>query len=293
MSRILISGIATLDIINSVDGFPHEDDEVRASQQQIRYGGNAANTATVLAQLGHEPYFIGTLADDMAGHFIADELAQRHIILCNPQFINGAATPTSYITLNSRNGSRTIVHYRDLPELNFSQFDDIDLNGFNWCHFEGRNCTETVAMMKKVKQQGISMSLEIEKERDHIDDLMPLANCIFFSRPFAKGRGFNNAEQCLQHFARLYPDKLLTCTWGTDGAWGWSQQLLHSPAFIPHKVVDTIGAGDTFNAGIISALLQQYDLTQSDLHQALITACKLAGNKCGQIGFDSIGIQHD
>ncbi|HEY9052481.1 MAG TPA: PfkB family carbohydrate kinase, partial [Gammaproteobacteria bacterium] len=149
MSRILVSGIATLDIINSVDGFPHEDDEVRASQQQVRYGGNAANTATVLAQLGHDLHFISTLADDMAGHFIADELTSRHITISHPQFIIDAATPTSYITLNSRNGSRTIVHYRDLPELSFAKFDAISLDGFNWCHFEGRNCAETLPMMQK------------------------------------------------------------------------------------------------------------------------------------------------
>ncbi len=288
MSRILVSGIATLDIINSVDGFPHEDAEVRASRQQLRCGGNAANTASVLAQLGHDIHFSGTLADDMAGHFIIDALGKHHININNAGIIQGAITPTSYITLNSQNGSRTIVHYRDLAELNFAQFDDIKLDGFNWCHFEGRNCTETLAMMRKVQQRGIYISLEIEKEREHIDELMPIADCIFFSRPFARGRGFNKAEECLLHFAKLYPDKLLTCTWGTEGAWGWSQQLLHSPAFIPARVVDTIGAGDTFNAGIINALLQHHDL-----QQALTQACKLAGYKCGQHNFDLSGLHND
>jgi ketohexokinase len=44
--------------------------------------------------------------------------------------------------------------------------------------------------------------------------------------------------------------------------------------------VDTLGAGDTFNAGIIDSLCRQPDLTI-----ALNHACQLAGKKCGPVGF--------
>ncbi|MGD8712214.1 MAG: carbohydrate kinase, partial [Thiohalophilus sp.] len=40
MSRILTTGIATLDIINQVDHYPAEDEELRAELQSIRCGGN-------------------------------------------------------------------------------------------------------------------------------------------------------------------------------------------------------------------------------------------------------------
>ncbi|VAX01070.1 hypothetical protein MNBD_GAMMA19-1040, partial [hydrothermal vent metagenome] len=54
MARVLVVGIATLDIINTVDDYPEEDTEVRASTQVMRRGGNACNTAVVLQQLGHQ-----------------------------------------------------------------------------------------------------------------------------------------------------------------------------------------------------------------------------------------------
>ena len=38
MATILAIGIATLDIINSVDGYPREDQEVRASERHYRRG---------------------------------------------------------------------------------------------------------------------------------------------------------------------------------------------------------------------------------------------------------------
>jgi len=48
-------------------------------------------------------------------------------------------------------------------------------------------------------------------------------------------------------------------------------------------VVDTLAAGDTFNAGIIRGYLE--DLPVEAL---LARACQLAGNKCGQDGLDGL-----
>jgi ketohexokinase len=62
MPHILGIGIATLDIINSVDGYPAEDTEVRALRQQLRRGGNCTNTLAVLSQLGHRCAWGGVLA---------------------------------------------------------------------------------------------------------------------------------------------------------------------------------------------------------------------------------------
>jgi hypothetical protein len=51
MAKILGIGIAALDIINTVDGYPNEDAEVRAINQRVCRGGNATNTLVVLSQL--------------------------------------------------------------------------------------------------------------------------------------------------------------------------------------------------------------------------------------------------
>ena len=61
MVRVMCVGIATLDIINRVEQYPAEDSEVRALAQSQRMGGNAANTATVLAQLGVQAFWVGNL----------------------------------------------------------------------------------------------------------------------------------------------------------------------------------------------------------------------------------------
>lgn len=51
---------------------------------------------------------------------------------------------------------------------------------------------------------------------------------------------------------------MLVCAWAEEGAdaMGPDGRLLHSDAFPPPRVVDTLGAGDTFNASVIFSLSQ-------------------------------------
>ena len=281
MAKILLTGIATLDIINYVADYPDEDEEIRALSQDCCRGGNAANTASVLSQYLHQCQLACTLANDGSGQFILNDLNQRGIGF-NPIMIIAGSTPTSYITVNQSNGSRTIVHYRDLAELNFKQFKRVDLADFDWFHFEGRNVEQTALMMQHVRRFNKPISLEAEKLRPDLECLFPLADIILYSRPYARMQGFDHAEPFLLQQSQTFPDKLLSCSWGDQGAWGIEHGTAHhSPAYAADKIIDTLGAGDTFNAGIIHALLEQQGLSE-----ALQNACRLAGKKCGQTGFD-------
>lgn len=55
----------------------------------------------------------------------------------------------------------------------------------------------------------------------------------------------------------------LICAWAEEGAdaLGPDGQLLHSDAFPPPRVVDTLGAGDTFNASVIFSLSKGESIT--------------------------------
>jgi len=286
MANILLTGIATLDIINQVAHFPSENEEIRALNQNFQRGGNAANSSDVLNQLGHNSTLICTLANDSSAQFIRSDLSSNHINLLSDTPYKAGATPTSYITLNQLNGSRTIVHHRDLDELSFEYFDTVSLEAFDWFHFEGRNIQQTHMMMNKVKLCNKPVSVEIEKNRTDgdIHSLLPLADIIMLSKPFALSQGFISATDCLQYFSQQFSDKIISCTWGNKGAWIVKNgNIYHSPAHQPTKVIDTIGAGDTFNAALIDALIKKHSI-----ESAVTTANKLAGLKCAQAGFENL-----
>jgi ketohexokinase len=287
MARVLGIGIATLDIINSVDGYPAEDAEVRALNQQLRRGGNCANTLVVLQQLGHHCAWGGVLAAEADARPVRQDLERHCIDLGATRIIDHGKIPTSYITLNRRNGSRTIVHYRDLPEFGYADFARIDLRGYDWLHFEGRNVAETRRMLGLAEETvpGTPRSVEIEKPRPDIERLFPLAHILLFSRHFALAHGYEEPRRFLEAIAAETPAVPRFLAWGEAGAYGLDHdgRLCHSPAYPPPQMVDTIGAGDVFNAGIIDALLRGV-APQKALHQA----CRLAGGKCGREGLGGI-----
>jgi len=283
MARILGIGIATLDIINTVDHYPQEDEEMRALSQRLTRGGNCSNTLVALSQLGHECSWSGVIADEPDAERILADLEAQHVTYDNCLRVPDGKVPTSYITLNRANGSRTIVHYRDLPELPYRHFEALSLAGYDWFHFEGRNIEETLMMMQRVHREVplASVSLEVEKPREGIEALFDQATVLIFSRAYARAKGFEDGEAFLKEMHRLTTCPTLYCAWGEAGAYGMLKDgsPLHSPAFPPPELVDTIGAGDVFNAGIIHGELS--GLARQD---CLEQACRLAGDKCGVEG---------
>ena len=281
MSKILCCGNATLDIINHVPHYPQEDEEMRATRQERHSGGNAANTALVLSQHGHDVSFVGTFACDTDGDWLLKQMQRSGIDIAGVVRHQGS-TPTSCITLNTLNGSRTIVHHRDLNELNGEELGRIKPSQSDWLHFEGRNITELIQLIPALanRQRKYRISLEVEKHRPGIQELLIHADTVMFSRVYAEHQGYTNPEAFLSALQIKLPEKLMTCTWGTDGVWYYHKNAIrHVPAVSGITVVDTIGAGDTFNAGLIHSLLGQ-----PDVHQAVSYANRLAGRKIAQQG---------
>jgi len=287
MAKILGIGNAVLDIILTTTHYPKEDQELRAINRHFQAGGNINNSLFVLSQLGHETSIVTTVSNDESAKKIIMQLNARNINTDNLQrFIKGE-TPTSYINLNKQTGSRTITHFRNLPEVSFDHFAKIAIEEYDWLHFEGRNIENLTGMFNIAKTFLTTqpISLEVEKKRDGIGDIIPLANLVIFSHHYAQQSGFNNATELLKAKKLIAPNSMLVCTWGKLGAWycDKSGKIIHQPAETIPQTIDSLGAGDTFNAALIDGLINNKSLAD-----AVIFASRLAAKKCQRIGLDDI-----
>jgi len=283
MAKVLLVGIATLDIIYELEHYPQEDSEVRAKTLRFNRGGNASNTAVILSQLNHQCTFLGVLADAPETSIIEQDFFHFGVDYSSCPRMTGRP-PTSSIYLTG--SGRTIVHHRDLPEMAAKNLTSLDLTAFDWIHFEGRNVMNLQKMFTHVRhlRPELPISLELEKPRENIETLLNYPDLLIFSRNYAQDCNQNNPKDFMRWMQKIAPYKTIVTAWGEAGAYGVAKdgQLHHSPAFPPtHGVVDTLGAGDTFNAGLISALA-----SEKNLEHALQYACKLAGVKCGVQGFN-------
>ncbi|HHH37997.1 MAG TPA: hypothetical protein ENK50_00255 [Sedimenticola sp.] len=280
---LLAVGVATIDIVSSVERYPDEDSEVRALDQRTAPGGNAVNTLLRLSRLGHRCSWAGAVADDRESDWLMGQLKREGVETRFGERYPGTRTPLSCITLSRKSGSRTIVHHRRLPEFSGRAFERLGLEGFDWVHFEGRNVPDLVGMLTRAASvTGLTCSLEVEKQRPGIEALFPLPDLLLFSRAYARGRGFADAGAFLETVrAQAGDGAVLVCAWGEQGSWGMDRagRVCHAPAVAPPQVVDTLGAGDVFNAGVIHALG-----AGEALPEALRFANRLAGEKCGYRG---------
>ncbi|XP_070161825.1 ketohexokinase [Polyergus mexicanus] len=270
--KILCVGRICLDIVQTCEQFPAEDSTQRSIDYRWQRGGNASNTCTVLSLLGQSCEFLACLSADEHVNFMQNDLRKYKIDYSHCPMIEGIGCPTATIILSLNTGTRTIVyHNQNLPELTVKNFEQLNLAEYSWVHFEGRNIDEMLLMIQRIenynnslngtnshgkKRMPIMISVELESPRSgpRLLDLLSYTDVAFIAKDFAKNQGFNNMKEVIHTIgqdARLRG--AIICAWAEEGAIARTPcgTIVQSPAFPPRKVIDTLGAGDTFNAAVL------------------------------------------
>jgi ketohexokinase len=133
--------------------------------------------------------------------------------------------------------------------------------------------------------------VEVEKPgRQGLEELAAEADVVFFSRSWAEAEGYTASKPFLEYQGEKLKARspILFCTWGAQGSRAYHSGIIEhaKPLTTDVKVVDPVGAGDSFIAGVLFALALQRG---NSVSKALRLGITVAEAKVQREGFQGLG----
>lgn len=264
-------------------------------------GGSALNAASVLAKLGTPTRFVGEVGMDFLGQWARERITERRIETRYIQAVPGFFTPVALAEVND-SGEAQYRFYRVFGDTRFEP-DKGALARAKWFHFgslssfEERNIPGITRLLDIAQEYDVMVSfdpnLRDEPSEAYVQQLlkyMPYISVFKASMEDAKclfPESSNEPIRLLENLTELGAP-LTVMTMGAEGAMATFRTRMMRVPGLKVSVVDTIGAGDTFTAGLIYGLLKQdlgtriefitWDGTQIPV--ILASSCHLAALAC-------------
>lgn len=277
---VVVIGDANVDLelrLPSMDGV-----ELHANPDpEVFGGGSAANTAAALARLDVLCRFVGTVGDDDYGRLARESLDNSGVDVDGLKSVTGSPTVMVIVVVTTR-GERLIYVWPPRggahAELQVEDAVAAASNG-SWLHVSGV-CLRVgsardalLAAMDQARARGIPVSLDLNLRlenwgwennfREVAAAAVDKSDVIFGAAndeivPLAQRPDAADAASALAG-----ADRLVIARLGAAGSFACSRDgVVTSPGFAV-DVVDTVGAGDAFNAGFIASRMAGGDLADA------------------------------
>lgn len=270
-------------------------------------GGAVFNTAIALGRLGAPSAFFSGLSNDMLGEVLADTLTASRV---DTRFCARSDRPTTVAFVKLVNGQATYAFYdegtagrmlaeADLPTLP-ADVDALFFGGISLVNdpaastyeaFQARESGSRVTMIDPNIRPGFIAGKE-DSYRARIDRMIARADIVKLSDEDLHWlRGPGDLPSLARDMLKTGP-KLVFITEGAAGARAVTATQNRFVAATRVMVADTVGAGDTFNAGALAALHQAGGLSKSrvaDLPDTVLDAALSLGTRAAAITVSRAG----
>ena len=286
---ILVVGELNVDLIlNEIKSFPEIGKEILADNMTLSLGSSSAIFASNISVLGSKTAFAGMMGDDSFGQLVLSSLSSKNV---NTEFISVDKTKKTGATIALNYGEdRAMVTFpgamkdyslKDIPQEAFYSAKHLHLSS---PFLQDNIKKDIVPLFKMAKEAGMTTSLDVQWDPEdkwdiNFEKLLPLVD-IFLpnqSELFAISK-MSSVERGLQFLTGL--SKTVVVKMGADGsALLENGKITYFKPFKNNELKDAIGAGDSFNAGFLHALIKGFDLA----------SCMEMGNLMGAINTTARG----
>jgi fructokinase len=269
-------------------------------------GGSIYNTAIALGRLGVPVSYFGGLSTDFFGDSLVQGLKES-LVDIQPAKIQARDTTMAFVKLTDGQARYSFIDAasagrmltkKDLPKLSKScaalHFGSISLIP------EPCGGTYEALLKRESKTRVISLDPNIRptliaKKRDHLarlNRLIALCDILKISdEDVAWMTGHHDLAKAAKVWLKKGP-KIVAITKGGDGVEIYTKAFSFMQTAPKVVVADTVGAGDTFTAGLLATLFKDGNLTkkklaaisENDLRHAVDFAARAAAVTCTRPG---------
>ncbi|WP_411034578.1 carbohydrate kinase family protein [Shinella sp. BYT-45] len=242
-------------------------------------GGAIFNTAIALGRLGVPTGFFTGLSDDMMGDILRGTLRESGV---DYSYCATLSRPTTVAFVKLVDGHATYAFYdegtagrmiteAELPVLG----EDCEALHFGAISLIPEPCGSTYEALLKREHEKRVISLDPNIRPGFIRDkdahmgrirrMAAMADIVKFSDEDLAWFGLEGDEEALARYWLHHGAKLVVVTRGAQGAVGYTESHKVTVPSERVAVVDTVGAGDTFDAGVLASLKKQNLLTKEQV----------------------------
>ncbi|MCI9429838.1 MAG: carbohydrate kinase family protein [Lachnospiraceae bacterium] len=284
MHKVLVVGDANVDIIVPYPKFLNEErTRVEYPTPVLQGGGTSANTAVALSRLGIQTAFLGSIGEDQYGKYIREDFRREGVdmtwLIVEPDL-----NTVGVFAFVDEFGERYLWGWPRVDQafkiIDESKVDFEKIKEMSWVHSSGMALvhdtsarTSMVRIFKTAWEAGIPTSFDLNLRVDDgeldpsyekvVREIISYSTYVLgsgkdeFYYLGEKGKWLENAK------AFVTDRRTVIVRDGGEGSLGLSsEETQKAPAFRV-DVVDTVGAGDVYNAGFIAARLQGKSLYES------------------------------
>ena len=268
---VLVVGEINPDLILTGD-FPPAFGQVEklVDSATLTIGSSSAIFACGAARLGLKVAFIGVCGEDVFGRFMLDEMEKRYVDISNVIIRPGGQTGLSVI-LNNKADRAILTHLGLISALQTSDIPDSLLRQTRHLHiasyFLQTNLQHDIPnLFQHAHSLGLTTSLDTNYDPSEkwsgFDDL--LAHTDIFLPNETEALSITHMEE-VEAAAKRLAEKtnLVVIKLGAQGALACAHNEIKHAESIPINITDTVGAGDTFDAGFIHGYLNNWPLQKS------------------------------
>ena len=277
-------------ILNDIDGFPEMGKEKFAGKMTVALGSSTAIFAANVACLGARTAFAGMVGRDSFGSLVSESLRAKGVdtrfLIESPDYATGATLVMSY------DEDRANLTYQGA--MDHMGFDDLNPDIFR----ESRHIhISSVFMQSALKRDfsrifeaaesgGVTLSMDTQwdpKEGWDFDCAAILPHVDVFMPNETELKAITRTDDLSGAISRIRPylRQVAVIKCGSRGSILVKKdgEVSEMPSFLNSHVVDSIGAGDSFNAGFVYGYVKGMSLTE----------CQRLGNLTGAVNTTAAG----